>query len=405
MKIFHGRKVLISIGGGIAAYKVCQVVSSIAKLGADVRVIMTQSAEKFVTPLTFAALSRSCTYTDADFWQSTHSRPLHIELGEWADVMLIAPLTANTLAKLVHGLADNLLTNTIMASTCPVLVAPAMNTDMWEQHSVQCNLRKAVQNSRYQVAHPNAGILACDRVGTGRMAEPEELLLQLQSLLHTEGQRCLSGKRILINAGGTREFLDPVRFIGNPSTGKMGVALAQSALHRGASVTLVHGTIVNEDKVGLYSARLIETITSEQMHQTMITEATQADIVVFCAAVADVKPINHVNYKLPKSKLPNNLSLKPVPDIATDLTSRKQTHQQFIGFAAQTGDIVTPALKKLRKKGLDMIVANPVDLPQSGFGTSTNQAVIITRAGQQHSIPLCSKLEMSHHIWDFVSQS
>jgi len=403
MQNFYDRKVLIAVGGGIAAYKVCQVVSTLAKTGAAVQVMLTHSAEKFVTPLTFATLSRSPTYTNADFWQPVRNRPLHIELGEWADVIMIAPLTANTLAKLVYGLADDLVSNTILASTCPVLLAPAMNTDMWEQQSVQRNWQQVLQTPRYHTENPGAGILACDRIGAGRMAEPEELLLQLQSMLHTKGQRTLSGKRILINAGGMREFFDPVRFIGNPSTGKMGVALAQAALHRGAVVTLVHGTIATQDLIGLGGAKLIETVTSDKMHQAMITEIAQADIAVFCAAVADVKPASCANRKLSKSELPTTLSLVPVSDIAADLASRKQAHQRFIGFAAQTGDFVTPAIEKLQRKGLDAIVANPVDVVGSGFGSDTNQAVIIGRAGEQQIIPLCSKLEMAHHIWDFTS--
>ncbi len=396
------RRILIGVCGGIAAYKVAQVVSTLAKTGAIVRVIVTDSAAQFVTPLTFATLSRSPAYTDADFWQPVHGRPLHIELGEWAEVFLIAPMTANTLGKLAHGLADNLLTNTILASTCPVLLAPAMNTDMWEQVAVQHNWQNLIQQPRYHAANPAAGILACDRVGAGRMAEPEELVGQLQSLLHTGGNGDLSGQRLLINAGGTREFLDPVRFIGNPSTGKMGIALAQAALHRGAIVTLVHGPIEAHHLVGLSGAHRIETISSEAMYKTMQQEFAAADVVVFCAAVADMRPAQFVDRKVPKSELPTHLKLAPVLDIAATLSQQRQPHQRLIGFAAQTGDFVTPALEKLKRKGLDAIVANPVDQAVSGFGSDTNQAVIIAKNGAQQVIPLCSKLAMAHWIWDFV---
>jgi phosphopantothenoylcysteine decarboxylase / phosphopantothenate---cysteine ligase len=399
--ILKDRKILIAIGGGIAAYKVCEVVSTLAKAGANLRILLTQGAEKFVSPLTFSTLSRSPAYTDADFWRANHSRPLHIELGEWADIMLIAPLTANTLAKLVHGFADNLLTNTILASTCPVLLAPAMNTDMWEQPSVQQNWQQIQQWSRYHSADPGAGILACDRVGTGRMAEPAELLVQLQSLLH-QPDRDLKGKRVLISAGGTREFLDPVRFIGNPSTGKMGIALAQAALHRGAIVTLVHGPIAPADLVGIEAVKSFLTPSAELMHQTLAQEAPKNDFVVFCAAVADVKPAHYTDRKLPKSQLPTQLELLPVTDIAADLAQSKQSHQCFIGFAAQTGDIVTPALAKLQRKGLDVIVANPIDQVGIGFGSDNNQAVIIAQSGRQQGIETCSKLAMAHQIWDFV---
>jgi phosphopantothenoylcysteine decarboxylase / phosphopantothenate---cysteine ligase len=395
-------RILIGICGGIAAYKVAQVVSTLAKAGAEVRVIVTAAAAQFVTPLTFATLSRSPAYTDADFWQPVHGRPLHIELGEWAEVFLIAPMTANTLAKLAHGFADNLLTNAILASTCPVLLAPAMNTDMWEQVAVQTNWQTLIPQPRYHAANPGAGILACDRIGAGRMAEPAELVVQLQSLLHTGGQCDLQGQRVLINAGGTREFLDPVRFIGNPSTGKMGVALAQAALHRGAIVTLVHGAIAAHDLVGLSGARLVETVTSAAMFEAMQAEFGAADVVMFCAAVADVRPAQFVDRKLPKSELPAQLALAPVLDIAATLGQQRQPHQRLIGFAAQTGDFVTPAREKLHRKGLDAIVANPIDQAASGFGSDTNQAVIIAKNGQQQSIPPCPKLAMAHQIWDFV---
>ena len=396
------RRILIGVTGGIAAYKVAQVVSTLAKAGAEVRVIVTDAAAQFVSPLTFATLSRSPAYTDADFWQPVHGRPLHIELGEWAEVLLLAPLTANTLGKLVHGLADNLLTNTVLASTCPVLLAPAMNTDMWEQVPVQNNWRQLLQNSRYHGGHPAAGLLACDRVGAGRMAEPEDLLIHLQSLLHTQGQQDLAGKRILINAGGTREFLDPVRFIGNPSTGKMGIALAQAAVQRGANVTLVHGAIESHHFTALSGVKLIETITAEQMYEVMQAAFSAADVTVLCAAVADVKPTEFAAAKLPKSQLPTHLPLVPVRDIAATVAQQRQPHQRLIGFAAQTGDFVRPAQEKLQRKGLDAIVANPVDQANSGFGSDTNQAMMISKHGQQQAIPPCSKLAMAHRIWDFV---
>jgi phosphopantothenoylcysteine decarboxylase/phosphopantothenate--cysteine ligase len=327
---------------------------------------------------------------------------LHIALGEWAEVLLVAPLTANTLGKLVHGLADNLLTNTILASTGPVLLAPAMNTDMWEQVAVQHNWQQLMQQPRYHPANPGAGILACDRIGTGRMAEPEELCIQLQTLLHTGGQRDLTGQRVLINAGGTREFLDPVRFIGNPSTGKMGIALAQAALHRGAIVTLVHGAIEAQQFVGLSGARLIPAITADAMYTAMQAEFSTADLVVFCAAVADVQPAAFVDRKLPKSELPTHLALAPVLDIAATLSQQRQPHQRLIGFAAQTGDYVTPAQQKLHRKGFDAIVANPVDQVGSGFGSALNQAVILAKSGIQQTIPQCRKFAMAHQIWDFV---
>jgi phosphopantothenoylcysteine decarboxylase/phosphopantothenate--cysteine ligase len=383
---------------------VCEVVSALAKEGVEVRTVLTDSAQEFVTALTFATLSRHPAYGDRDFWQPVHGRPLHIELGEWADVFLLAPLTANTLAKLAHGMADNLLTNTVLASACPVLLNPAMNTDMWEQAAVQRNWQQVQQDPRYHVLAPGSGLLACDRVGAGRMAEPAEILPYVRSLLQTKGDRSLAGKHILISAGGTREFFDPVRFIGNPSTGKMGIALAQASLHRGADVTLIYAPLTAIESIrGLSGMQSIAVLTAAEMRQAMLDHFPQADWTIMAAAVADVKPTDYSPEKLPKSDLPSNLPLTAVPDIVAELASLKQPHQRLVGFAAQTGDIVTPATEKLRRKQLDAIVANPIDLPNSGFGSDTNQAVFLDRHGRQHPIDQpCSKLAMAHQLLHFI---
>jgi len=412
------RRILLGIGGGIAAYKLCIVASTLAQAGAEVRAILTDPAQAFVTPLTFATLCRHRAYTDADFWQATHTsgvtseatidvaaqayRPLHIQLGEWAEVFLLAPLTANTLAKLTHGLADNLLTNTVLASRCPILLAPAMNTDMWEQAVVQRNWQQVMANPRYHGAEPGSGRLACDRVGAGRMAEPTTLLAYLQSLLYTQGQRDLQGKQVLISAGGTQEYLDPVRYLGNPATGKMGVALAQAALHRGAQVTLVHGPLTGTEPAALAGIQTVAVTTAEAMQQAMLSRLAIADLILMAAAVADVKPATYQAHKLAKQELPNPLPLAPVPDIVAELGQRKQSHQCLVGFAAQTGDVVTPALTKLKQKNLDAIVANPIDQPDTGFGHDANQAVLIHRNGQQQTVAPCSKLEFAHRLLDFL---
>ena len=392
-------RVLVGVGGGIAAYKVCEVISRLFKAGIEVRIILTNSAQKFVAPLTFATLSRHRAYTDREFWNSNNPRPLHIELGEWEDVFVIAPLTANTLAKLACGMADNLLTNTVLASKCPILLAPAMNTDMWEQHTVRDNWQKLLTDSRSHSMGTASGLLACDRIGAGRMAEPVEIVNHVQSLLHTAGKRDLLGKQVLVSGGGTREYLDPVRYIGNPSTGKMGLALAQAALHRGAKVTLVHATVTWEIPLGIEA---IPVVTAEEMRQAMLLYLQIADVIIMSAAVADVKPREYSEHKLPKYRLPDNLPLEPVTDIIAEIARRKQSRQKLVGFAAQTGDIVTPALEKLQRKNLDAIIANPIDKPDSGFGSDTNKAVFLDRAGQQIEIPPCSKLKMAHHIFDFL---
>ena len=396
--MLQGRRILIGVSGGIAAYKVASLVSSLSKAGAIVRVILTASAEQFVTALTFATLSRHRAYSDRDFWQAEQGKPLHIELGEWAELFILAPLSANTLGKLAHGLADNLLTNTVLASRCPVLLAPAMNTDMWEQKSVQRNWTLLQEDDRYHSADPGDGLLACDRVGTGRMAEPEELLVQIRSILHTNGVRDLLGKRVLISAGGTQEFMDSARFIGNPSTGKMGLALAFAARDRGAEVTLVHATLPEIPR----GVRSISTPSAAEMETAMRSHLPNNDWIIMCAAVADLKPAEKVAYKRPKSELSLSLALAHVPDIVAGLAKLKHPHQKLIGFAAQTGDYVTPALEKMQRKGLDAIVANPIDQAQGGFGSDENQAMWCARAGSQVPIPLCSKLEMAHLIFDRI---
>jgi phosphopantothenoylcysteine decarboxylase/phosphopantothenate--cysteine ligase len=398
--VVSSRRVVVGLSGGIAAYKTCSVISELAKAGVAVRPILTQQGQAFIPPLTVATLARHTAYTDEAFWLPCHARPLHIDLGEWAEVLVIAPLSANTLAKLAHGLADNLLTNTVLASACPALLAPAMNTDMWQQVAVQRNWQTVQQDPRFHSVGPGSGVLACDRVGTGRMAEPEDILPYIYSLLHTRGQRDLAGRHLLISTGSTREHLDPVRFIGNPASGKMGVALAQAAQHRGASVTLVHGPMELALQERLSGLQLIPVTTAADMHRAMLTHLPQANWVIMAAAVADVRPAQQSDTKLAKADLPEQLPLEPVPDIVADLAQRRQPHQKLLGFAAQTGDILPPALEKLHRKGLDAIVANPVDVAGSGFGTDTNQAIVLHRDGQKVLIPQCSKLEMAHRIFD-----
>jgi len=245
-------------------------------------------------------------------------------------------------------------------------------------------------------------VLACDRVGEGRMAEPAAILPHLRSLLHTGGKRDLTSKHVLVSAGGTQEYLDPVRFIGNPSTGKMGIAIAQAALHRGARVTLVHAPIDPSCGPALQGIHTVPVVNADAMQQALLEVFPHADWTVMAAAVADVKPAHYSPGKLPKSQLPNNLPLEPVPDLVAALAAQKQPHQRLIGFAAQSGDIVPPALEKLQRKKLDAIVANPIDQPNSGFGSETNRAVLIDRQGRQVTVDPCPKLQLAHHLLDFI---
>lgn len=402
--MLNGKKIVVGISGGIAAYKVCEVISQLFQVGAEVRVVLTDSAQRFITPLTVATLSRHPAYTDEDFWDSHRPRPVHIDLGEWADLILLAPLTANTLAKVSLGLAETLLTNILLASTCPVLVAPAMNTDMWQQLSVQSNWRRLQRDQRYHILDPNSGLLACDRQGKGRMAEPMQILKAIQALIHSRGQADLLGKKILVNAGGTREHFDPVRFIGNPSTGKMGLAIAEAAAYRGAAVTLVHGPIEGRLLENLPNISRFPVTSAAEMEQMMLSQADQFDWLILCAAIGDVRPTVTYDHKLAKAELPQTLALEEIPDIAAQLGQKKRPDQKVIGFAAQTGEVTAPALAKLQRKNLDAIAANAVDQANSGFASETNQLIFLDKEGRKATIPQNSKLAIAHHLLDFIKQ-
>jgi phosphopantothenoylcysteine decarboxylase/phosphopantothenate--cysteine ligase len=402
--MLNGKKIVVGLSGGIAAYKVCEVISRLFQEGAEVRVVLTDSAQRFITPLTVATLSRHPAYTDEDFWDSSHSRPVHIELGEWADLILLAPLTANTLAKVSLGLADTLLTNVMLASTCPVLVAPAMNTDMWQQFSVQSNWRKLLRDQRYHVLSPNSGLLACDRRGKGRMSEPTEILAATKALIHSRGRKDLQDVKVLVSAGGTREHFDPVRFIGNPSTGKMGLAIASAAAYRGAAVTVVHAPIEARLLENLPGMALFPVVSAAEMEQAVLSQADQFDWIILCAAVGDVRPQEQHDHKLAKSELPSQLDLTEIPDIAAQLGQRKRADQKLIGFAAQTGDVTALAFAKLQRKNLDAIAANAVDQEGSGFAGETNQLIFIDREGRKATIPMAHKSAIAHHLLDFIRQ-
>jgi phosphopantothenoylcysteine decarboxylase/phosphopantothenate--cysteine ligase len=284
-----------------------------------------------------------------------------------------------------------------------------MNTDMWEQASVQRNWNNLLQTPRYHRVGPNSGLLACDRTGDGRMAEPNQIISAVQSLLYTGGRKDLIDKHIVISAGSTQEYLDPVRFIGNPSTGKMGIALCLAAFSRGATVTLVHGPIHSSLLSLVNQITSISVVSADEMRRVMLkfvqptTEGLPlADWIIMSAAVADVKPAHYSAHKLAKKALPKSLELASVPDIVAELSQLKQPQQKLIGFAAQTGDIVQPARQKLTEKGLDAIAANPVDLENAGFGSDRNQAVLLDKHGNKEVIEPCSKLEMAHKLLDFI---
>jgi phosphopantothenoylcysteine decarboxylase/phosphopantothenate--cysteine ligase len=402
--IWKHQRIGIGVCGGIAAYKVCSLISSLAKQDLDVRVFLTHQAQTFVSPLTFAALSRHAVYTDKEYWDYRQGRPLHIELAEWADALLIAPLSSNTLAKIAHGLADNLLTSVLLASTSPVLLAPAMNTQMWQAAPVQRNWTEILRDPRYWGVPPTAGRLACDTVGDGRLVEPQDLEEALFALCWTQGQQDWQGKQVLVTAGGTQEPIDTVRFIGNPASGRMGIALARAAAYRGAQVLLVHGPLdpalipiqSNLNPLGVTSAA--------DMQAVLTTHFPDSDVVLMAAAVGDVRPVTIAASKLAKADLPLQLQLELIPDLLLELSRRKRPEQLLIGFAAQEGNILPAARDKLKRKGLDAIVANPIDQPQTGFGSDQNQAIFLTADRGEWEIPLCAKREMAHRLLDLVKE-
>jgi len=394
------RRILVGVCGGIAAYKVCDLVSSLAQKQAQVRVVMTAAAQAFIPALTLATLSRHAAYGDADFWQSSHGRPLHIELAEWAEAVVIAPLTANTLAKLSLGLADNLLTNVVLATSAPLLLAPAMNTTMWTQPVIQSHWQRLSQ--AHWTLSPAEGRLACDAVGTGRLVEMDILEETLAALLWTGGKQDWRGHRVLVTGGATREFWDPVRFLSNPATGRMGLAVANGAAARGAEVVYCYG---GELPGGIHPAVTgIPIGSGADLLQAMERVFAQVDTVLMAAAVSDVRPATVSQEKRPKQDLGLSLPLEPVPDLIQVLSERNQScvpRKILVGWAAQTGDLLPPARQKRIQKGLDAIVANPVDQPQAGFAVPTNQGVWIT-ANQEIFLPWGTKTEMAHRILDLT---
>ncbi|MBM5799759.1 MAG: bifunctional phosphopantothenoylcysteine decarboxylase/phosphopantothenate--cysteine ligase CoaBC [Cyanobacteria bacterium K_DeepCast_35m_m2_023] len=394
-----GRRVLVAITGSIAAVKLPLVVSALVKRGAQVRCVLTPSAERLVSPVALASLSRHRCYLDSDQWSASADRPLHIALAEWAELVLVAPLSATSLARWMHGLADTLLASTLLASEAPVLAAAAMNTSMWLSAPVQRNWQQMHCCERVLPLGPAAGLLACDRVGDGRMAEPAMLLLALESLHLWGWRRDWLGRRLLVTAGPTREPLDPARCITNPSTGRMGVLLAQAARLRGAEVDLVHGPL-NLDLAWLEGLRCHAAPTAAQMQQALAELQGGADAIAMAAAVADHRRAHPAAVKASKGDLGASLTdgWEAVPDLLAELVARRQRPQPILGFAAQSGDVLTKAQAKHRRKGCELLFANPIDQSGSGFAALTNQGWLLGPGDGQRSIAPASKLAIAHEL-------
>ena len=394
-----GRRILVAITGSIAAVKMPQVVSALAKRGAQVRCVLTPSAASLVSPVALASLSRHQCYLDADQWSHQAPRPLHVELAEWAELVLLAPMSATSLGRWVHGLADTLLASTLLATEAPVVAAAAMNTSMWQAPPVQRNWQALQSFELVLTLGPASGLLACDRQGDGRMAEPEQLLLALESLALWGWQRDWLGLGLLVSAGPTREALDPARFLSNGSTGLMGVLLAQAARLRGASVHLVHGPL--QVHPGLLEGLVCNPVqTAAQMQAALVAAQGQVDAIAMVAAVADHRRVEPLARKLSKQELGEFWAegWEEVPDLLAGLVARRPPGQTILGFAAHSGDGLAAAREKLRRKGCDWLFANPIDQPDAGFGRPTNQGWLLGPGGQEIEIQPASKHAIAHQL-------
>jgi len=394
-----GRRILVGISGSIAAVKLPLLVSALVKRGAQVRCVLTPSAAQLVSPVALASLSRERCYLDADQWSHTAPRPLHVELAEWADLLLLAPLSATTLGRWVHGLGDTLLASTLLATEAPVLAAAAMNTAMWGAPGVRANWEQLQRFERVFPMGPAEGLLACDRQGSGRMAEPELLLLALESLASWGWRRDWQGRRLLVSAGPTREWLDPARCISNPSTGRMGVLLAQAARFRGAQVDLVHGALQLEP-AWLEGLNRHPIDTGAELQQVLQQLQPQVDAIAMAAAVADHRPVVTLSHKPDKATVAAAMAAgwEPVPDLLVELVSRRPSGQRILGFAAHSGDVLPQAQAKFARKGCDLLFANPIDQADAGFASATNQGWLLGPGAAVERLEPMGKLPLAHRL-------
>lgn len=393
--MLKGKTIILGISGGIAAYKAATICSRLVGLGAEVHVIMTEAATRFITPLTLQTLSKNRVHLDT-FEELEPQVVTHIDLADRADLILLAPATANVIAKLAHGIADDMLSTTLLAATCPLVIAPAMNVHMYEHPAVTHNMELLAQRGAYFI-DPGTGQLACGYVAKGRLAEPDDIVLAIQQWL-TKPQP-LRGKKVLVTAGGTIERLDPVRYFTNDSSGKMGFAIAEAARDMGADVTVVAGrTSVNPPQ----GVSLIRIESAEDMLQAVLSKFDESDIVIKSAAVADYRPMQTYDQKLKKGIADQLvLELEKTPDILATLGQRKQ-HQVLVGFAAETEQVETYALDKLRRKNCDFLVANDVSQEGAGFNYDTNVITIYNKAGLVEQLPLMSKRAAAERLLQIV---
>lgn len=387
--------VLLGVTGGIAAYKAADIVSRLIKQDVNVDVIMTKYAQEFITPMTFQSLSGNKTVTDM-FDTSFRPDIEHISLAKKADVILIAPATANIIAKIAHGIADDMLTTVVLASKAKLIIAPAMNTVMYEAEVTQNNI-KTLKERGVIVIDPVEGLLACNDLGRGKMEEPENIVEAV--LYHLTCSRDLEGKKVLITAGPTRESIDPVRFITNRSTGKMGYEMAREAKRRGADVTLVSGRV---NVKAPYGVNLINIESAQDMYEEVMKRAGESDIIIKSAAVADYTPQNKSNIKIKKQSGDMKIELERTHDILFEVGQAKTDQQILVGFAAETNDVIENAKSKMQRKNLDFIIANDVKKEGAGFGTDTNIVTIIPRQGEIEPLPVMKKSEVARAVFDRI---
>ncbi len=390
-----GKKIVLGVTGGIAAYKSAELVSRLRHLGAEVHVIMTRNATEFVSPLTFQTLSANQVVTDT-FQAPEYWNVEHVALAKLAEVFVIAPATANIIAKMAAGIADDMLSTTVLATKAQVLVAPAMNTGMWTAEATQENV-KTLRERGVRFIGPENGILACGDEGAGRMSEPERIAEEIRDLLNP--RRDLAGLKVLVTAGATRERIDPVRFITNDSSGKMGFAIAEAARDRGAEVTAVYGSVSAPVPEGV---RCIHVEAAVDLYHVMMHEAPEQDVIIQAAAVCDYRVEKQLNTKIKKNDGQTLvLNLTENPDIARAIGGKKKKGQTFVGFAAETDHVQKNAEAKLKSKHLDMIVANDVTAPGAGFNVDTNIATLITK-NESETLPLQTKRQLADVILDRI---
>lgn len=393
--MLNSKNIVIGVSGGIAAYKACDIVSRLKKLNANVKVIMTKSAAEFVTPLTFQSLSQN--FVVVDMFDELKTWDVeHISLAQWADLFLIAPATANIIGKISNGIADDMLSTTVMATKAQVLIAPAMNTNMYENKIVQNNISK-LSELGFKFVEPESGRLACGDIGKGKLASPEAIVDQVSSILALEQD--LTDKNILITAGPTIENIDPVRYITNRSSGKMGYSIAQKAIERGANVTLISGKTSLDIPNGV--SEFIQIESAKQMYDAVVDNLDKNDIIIKSAAVADYKPKNISDIKIKKSDDDLIIELDRNKDILKEIGKIKKD-KILVGFAAETNDLIQNAKKKIEKKNLDFIVANDLTQKGAGFGVDTNIVKIIDKNGNIQEYPKMKKYEISNIILDRV---